>query len=929
MVLQVNFLPTNQELFDWRARPVPITPVEPQALRHEQWPPNYNAIYAWRIQQLKLFENPAMVESAKAYYSSRPGAFIMDWMDTYNPKKSPDHSDPTLRGSKWVPFIFFWKQKEFIEFLHECRTDGESGLVEKCRDAGATWLACGYSIWSWLFIKQDAIGWGSRKENLVDTLGDADSIFEKMRLIVQRLPECFIPKGFVAKKHATYMKLINPENGSVITGESGDNIGRGGRKSIYLKDEAQPLDAKILTPSGWSTMAEMKIGDKVIGVDGNSTTVTNINNVGIAPVYRINFSDGTFTECSENHLWTVEQKIGAKQVKTLRTSELIKNYRYISPKGQVQYKYRIPTVKPINFNPQENLPLHPWIVGALIGDGGVGSGCINFTTADAENIVRFASYCPEGTKVSFDKRYAWRFTDSGNRYNKSSKAKNAVKAAGIYGCVSHEKFIPDLYKFASVENRLHLLQGLMDTDGSASGGVASFHTCSEKLAKDVQFIVQSLGGTASINIKPDHRGFRDMYVLHISLPGMNVFALTRKTEQLRVRKHPNDKTIINIQYIRDDFVKCITVDNSDGLYLTDNCIVTHNSAHYARPELIEAALGDNTNTQIDISSVNGLGNVFHRRRENGLDWSPGCQIEKGFIRVFIIDWRDHPEKTQLWYDTRKARHVREGLQHIFAQEVDRDYSASVANTVIDYEWIQAALDAHKNIPWLKPSDLDNLVWSAGLDVADEGLDRNALVKLEGFIARYAKEWGERDPGVSTRNVVAECRQHKGLKLQYDSIGVGAAVKSEYNRLVDEKIVEPGLLQFVSWNAGAAVLNPYYHLIENDPEAPTNGEFFDNFKAQAWWSVRTRFYKTWNAVKNGVVYKPDEIISLDSQMPLVYKLMKELAQPTVGRSAKSLKLIVNKKPNGSVSPNLADGFVMAAFPAPENYGGSLEGTYGNV
>src|SRR5690606_18584010 len=101
------------------------------------------------------------------------------------------------------------------------------------------------------------------------------------------------------------------------------------------------------------------------------------------------------------------------------------------------------------------------------------------------------------------------------------------------------------------------------------------------------------------------------------------------------------------------------------------------SAHYERPELIEAALGDNTDVQIDISSVNGLGNVFHRRREAGVLWEPGAKIEPGMTRVFIFDWRDHPEKTQEWYDRRKARAEREGMQHIFAQEVDRNYSAAV------------------------------------------------------------------------------------------------------------------------------------------------------------------------------------------------------------------------------------------------------------
>src|SRR6476620_1402069 len=79
------------------------------------------------------------------------------------------------------------------------------------------------------------------------------------------------------------------------------------------------------------------------------------------------------------------------------------------------------------------------------------------------------------------------------------------------------------------------------------------------------------------------------------------------------------------------------------------------SAHYEHPESIEAALGDTTRVQIDISSVNGLGNVFHRKREAGVEWSPGYGVQKGKTNVFIKDWSDHPDKTQAWYREREAR----------------------------------------------------------------------------------------------------------------------------------------------------------------------------------------------------------------------------------------------------------------------------------
>lgn len=569
-----------------------IHPWRPHPLSAEDWPPNYPAVYRWRSKVLKqLISDPKTLKAAKVYYSTHPAEFIMDWMDTYDPRKSPTNANPALRGEKWMPFVFFKRQKDVIDFFESCSHDQTSGLVEKCRDFGLTWLACGYSVWRWLFIKNDAIGWGSRKETLVDKPGDPDSIFEKIRLMLKRLPRIWLPAGFSWGRNSTYMKLLNPENGAIIAGEAGDNIGRGGRKSIMLLDEA---------------------------------------------------------------------------------------------------------------------------------------------------------------------------------------------------------------------------------------------------------------------------------------------------------------------------------------------------AHLERPEKVEAALGDNTNVRIDISSVNGVGNVFHRRRENGVIWSPEItSYPFGFVRVFVADWRDHPLKTQEWYDARKARYEREGMAHIFAQEVDRNYAAAVSNTVIPYQWVEASIDAHIKLPWFAEAlEAHKDDWYAGLDVADEGNDRNALTLRQWVIWREVQEWGERDPGISARKAVLACREHKGhICCQYDCIGVGSGVKTEYNRLTtDEGVISAHEIPFIPWNAGASVLNPFDRIIPDDNESLQNKDFFDNLKAQAWWSIRTRFYKTFKAVIEGVRYNPNELISIDSRITLLEQLKKELIQPTVGHSSR-LKLLIEKKPDGMRSPNLADSGVMAFFPVTDGSTTILTGSYG--
>ena len=159
---------------------------------------------------------------------------IVYWFDTYvwtyNPKLDS--------GSRWIKFVLFERQREFLRWLKDRELAHEDGLVEKSRDVGMTWLNVGYLIHEWLFSPEFKGAVGSRKEDLVDKSGDPDSILEKGRLLLQKLPEWMLPKGFDLRKNCGYLKFINLENGSVITGESGDNIGRGGRNSVYFLDEA-------------------------------------------------------------------------------------------------------------------------------------------------------------------------------------------------------------------------------------------------------------------------------------------------------------------------------------------------------------------------------------------------------------------------------------------------------------------------------------------------------------------------------------------------------------------------------------------------------------------------------------------------------------------------------------------------------------------
>ena len=154
------------------------------------------------------------------------------WLTTY---------DPRLR-QPMLPFVLFPRQEEFLTWIAEREAAAEPGIAEKSRDVGFTWLCCAYAIHAWLFRPGVTVGFGSRKVEYVDKRGDPKCIFDKLRMIVANLPAWMRPVGWNPRTCDKELQLRNPANGSVIVGEGGDNIGRGGRSTIYFVDEAAWLE---------------------------------------------------------------------------------------------------------------------------------------------------------------------------------------------------------------------------------------------------------------------------------------------------------------------------------------------------------------------------------------------------------------------------------------------------------------------------------------------------------------------------------------------------------------------------------------------------------------------------------------------------------------------------------------------------------------
>lgn len=331
------------------------------------------------------------------------------------------------------------------------------------------------------------------------------------------------------------------------------------------------------------------------------------------------------------------------------------------------------------------------------------------------------------------------------------------------------------------------------------------------------------------------------------------------------------------------------------------------SAHYEQPELIEASLSENTNVQIDVSSVNGTNNPFYRRRMAGEIWYPDKPSTPGIVRVFIFDWSDNPLKSREWYEKRKNKYDREGLAHVFAQEVDRDYSGSQERIIIPAEWVNAAVDAHKKLGF-EPSGLK----IAGQDVADGGADRNALAVRYGVVLIHAQHWGGQADDAPTVTIPI-CKEMGVNELYYDSIGVGAGFKAAINNMRKNDLTYPKSLKIHPWDAGAEVLDPERRIIPGDKESPLNKDQYYNLKAQAWFRLRARFSKTFRMLHRNEKYPLDELISLDSSLKYLHELKTELSQPQ-SKARQDGKVLVDKKPDGAVSPNLADAICMCYCPA---------------
>lgn len=358
-----------------------------------------------------------------------------------------------------------------------------------------------------------------------------------------------------------------------------------------------------------------------------------------------------------------------------------------------------------------------------------------------------------------------------------------------------------------------------------------------------------------------------------------------------------DSKLCNIRFPFTNAV--ITGESGDNFGRGDRLSIyfVDEAAFLPRPDLVDAALSDTTNCRIDLSTPNGMSNSFARRRHSGN------------IQVFTFHWTDDARKDKAWYD-KKCEDI--GDPVIIAQELDLDYAASVEGILIPKAWVDAAIDAHVELG-ITPSG----VKKSALDIADEGKDLNSHAGRHGVLVNYLDEFSGKGSDIyaTVERAYKSCVVNNFEELVYDADGLGAGARGDSRKI--EENYKHGII-VTPYRGSGAVVDPDKIVFKEDYDQPspndrTNKDLYENAKAQSWFLLRRRFLLTYRAVVEKLPQKETDIISLSSTLPNLHKLRTELSQITYTLNNNG-KILIDKMPGNTKSPNNADSVCMLFAPA---------------
>ncbi|MCW6003905.1 AAA family ATPase [Micromonospora sp. CPCC 205371] len=456
--------------------------------------------------------------------------------------------------------------------------------------------------------------------------------------------------------------------------------------------KALALETPIPTPKGWTTMADLEVGSEVFGPDGKPARVVAATDTMVRrPCYRVRFSDGAEIVADANHMWVTET-LPAREA----TSRMARRSSQTKPRGTDQRHKRVhfPAVRtteeiaatlhargghtlnhsievcsPLEY-PTQELPLEPYVLGAWLGDGSTAHGVI--TSADAEVVDRIRAAGVPVTKLN--SRYGWTLSD-GDRSAPARKAsvQARLRALGVLG----NKHIPRCYLEASVSQRLEMLRGLMDTDGTVleqagSAAICEFSVCHERLATDVLELLHGLGIKVTMRSGPAKLegrtvGTRWRLSFQTELP---VFHLPRKLERLRPIRTRRSRLryITAVEPVESVPVRCIQVDRADGMFVAGReCIPTHNSQ---------------LQRQMAVTAAAGVHPFYHRR-----------SIPP--VRVLVIDCENSERQSRRKYGDLAKLAVKLGCKPApgMLRLIHRTEGINLLGG--DAEWLMERVRAHK------------------------------------------------------------------------------------------------------------------------------------------------------------------------------------------------------------------------------------------
>lgn len=350
------------------------------------------------------------------------------------------------------------------------------------------------------------------------------------------------------------------------------------------KGYEQPYSEEVLTPTGFVTMGSLKVGDYVMNPNGQPVRIGDIVEQGVQEVYEVEFQDGRVVRCGANHLWATCRN--GKKFYIMPTKEYAKRKLTQGSTGKEHYPYKVPKLNPLHFE-ERSVTVDPYVLGVLLGDGYICGTQVQFATNDQFVVEELSRRLPDYT-IKKDQWAEFKYTILSNKkgYNELNRQ---LKDLGVK-VKSYDKFIPENYKFSSVENRLELVRGLMDTDGSITNGAATFISTSEKLIDDLVFVLRSLGIRVHKSKKIEGKigvefsnGYKSDTLPHWELcitTEEDIFKLPRKLEKIRKNRKYNYNGI-GIKAIRAtgqyEQQRCLCIDNENHLYITKDFIPTHNS----------------------------------------------------------------------------------------------------------------------------------------------------------------------------------------------------------------------------------------------------------------------------------------------------------------------------------------------------------------